>query len=490
MLIEDIDFLQENSAKSSFMAFVDSAKRDMVTFPTPSEYVVEFEDPFRLVFGVEILDATIPTTMFDVDVHNDRFCHGRVSTSTSELIAPEEKIARLKASFARACQNKRFLEEFNRIQNATLVYTELEEKDAFENAPSPTSDALFYFNFRKIPKDPDDEDDTCKWEVVLISASEKSLKTEVPAIDPNYFKIELFVAHLEHGNYDIKQLAEEINTQVPAISVVSSSSRRDYARQARYQFQRTDGAMFFLDMAKSSLSTLLGFSSVALPASTSYATFPSALGTQAQRIYLSSQRTDDDTYVLQAPGAVNIEGPKYVVLRCKEIEEHIYTSYYSSKYSNGMGIFKLVSANNVAFLRFDFVNLLRKPFHPIGKLSRLTFRFELPDGSLYDFKGVDHYMLLSINYYSPERTKRSNMPSVLNPNYDPNYVNYMIKYMDRNTLDPSSETRMAQVFEEKELLKQHNLLDFSSSEEEDDDAADSSESDSDSDEGSEQDLRV
>jgi hypothetical protein len=128
---------------------------------------------------------------------------------------------------------------------------------------------------------------------------------------------------------------------------------------------------------------------------------------------------------VKAPGIVNLLGDRYLIVRCKEIEDHLLGSYAYTKFSPGIGLFKLAANyNDVTHLRFDFVNLVRKPFHPIGKLSKLSIRFETQDGNLYDFKGINHQMLLVIKFLVPSQ-KKSLQKSVLNPNYNPNFIHYM-----------------------------------------------------------------
>jgi hypothetical protein len=71
MPIEDVAFLKENSIKQSYIFLVNSADRDRLAYPTPSEYVVEFTTPFQNVVGMQILHASIPRTMYNVDVRNN-----------------------------------------------------------------------------------------------------------------------------------------------------------------------------------------------------------------------------------------------------------------------------------------------------------------------------------------------------------------------------------------------------------------------------------
>ena len=76
MPIEDVDYLKAKSIKQNYVFLVDSKDRDRAVYPNPSEYLVRFETPFLNVCGMEVLEATIPRTMYNVDVHNNsiRFC--------------------------------------------------------------------------------------------------------------------------------------------------------------------------------------------------------------------------------------------------------------------------------------------------------------------------------------------------------------------------------------------------------------------------------
>lgn len=61
-MIEDIQYLQEHSAKESYIFFVDSKDRDYTLYPTPQSYRINFSAPFKHVYSLEILDASIPRT--------------------------------------------------------------------------------------------------------------------------------------------------------------------------------------------------------------------------------------------------------------------------------------------------------------------------------------------------------------------------------------------------------------------------------------------
>ena len=72
MSIEDIDYLYKNSIKDNAVIFVDSSKRDKLTYPDPNSYTINFDEPFKYVYGIEILDASIPRTMYQVDENNNK----------------------------------------------------------------------------------------------------------------------------------------------------------------------------------------------------------------------------------------------------------------------------------------------------------------------------------------------------------------------------------------------------------------------------------
>ena len=67
MSIDDIDYLKQNSFQESFIFYVDSNDRDKRAYLKPSDYSISFEQPFRNVYGFEIIDASIPRTEYNVN---------------------------------------------------------------------------------------------------------------------------------------------------------------------------------------------------------------------------------------------------------------------------------------------------------------------------------------------------------------------------------------------------------------------------------------
>jgi hypothetical protein len=102
-------------------------------------------------------------------------------------------------------------------------------------------------------------------------------------------------------------------------------------------------------------------------------------------------------YNLTSPGVVNIRGCRYIKIRCKELEQLIYKDRVGEPTNSGVGIVNVVGYG-YSDERYDFKSIELRSFFPIGKLQKLTFRLERPDGSLYNTNGVDNSFLCSLTY--------------------------------------------------------------------------------------------
>jgi hypothetical protein len=100
---------------------------------------------------------------------------------------------------------------------------------------------------------------------------------------------------------------------------------------------------------------------------------------------------------LVSPGIVNITGARYLKIRCLELETLIYKDRVGEPTTAGVGIVHIIGYG-FAEARYSFSSIPIKPFHPIGKLSKLTFRIERPDGSLYQTNGVDNTFLCALTF--------------------------------------------------------------------------------------------
>ena len=70
--MEDVYHMQKQCNEKNTIIYVDSSKRNRIKYPFPSEYSVDFQRPFLNVCGVDILDSSIPRTMYFVDHHTNK----------------------------------------------------------------------------------------------------------------------------------------------------------------------------------------------------------------------------------------------------------------------------------------------------------------------------------------------------------------------------------------------------------------------------------
>ena len=193
-------------------------------------------------------------------------------------------------------------------------------------------------------------------------------------------------------------------------------------------------APIIVDMKRSTLAENLGFDLYPSAInedryiSKPYTTTDSVL---AKMFYSRTNATynfdvsSENKYIITSPGIVYFIGNKYIIMRCPEIEEHLYRSLSYSKNTLGLAKFRVDSVG-INSEKLTITKIPVREFHPIGKLSRMTLRFETNKGALYDFKGLNHNIIFAIFYYEPTQ---KNIPknSILNPEYKMNYLDYLYK---------------------------------------------------------------
>lgn len=497
MPVEDVQYLIEHSVKDSTLVFIDSSTRDRQHHPTPAEYTVTFNEPVRHVFGIDVLDATIPGTMFNVDVHNNNLqviifdqANSTALSATPDLagaLAGLVPKVGLSADMQAWCQDPSRANSIVAVVDGPVWDNQTPSVRTPSVSAGPpvavTSGARSCVLVRRVVtgvpleavgSDIDAARSVIEGNVVFQSdgsryaiASSHPLAERLTAIaagvtierqplsllyDLTYFDaftvaqmydtatgawslgidalLVLWVANmqLEPGNYVLNppvtgndaSLINTLTQMLDAVGIVPGSTTTSAVdKQLRIAFASPAPFAFNFNVSES-CSSVLGFDE--------WATGSSALrfGTVAssQPLFVGVPNTGNTSFRVQAPGIVNLLGVRYVTLRCPEVEEHLNSTDKYGDQATGVGVFKLSSSAELFNLRFDFVSLIRKPFHPIGRMHRMSLRFERQDGSLYDFKGINHTILLTIKYYNPTPVLRFE-GSVLNPDYDPDFMTYV-----------------------------------------------------------------
>ena len=75
--MEDVQYLlqQGTAVEHSFLFVIDSAMRDRASYPTPSDYYIPFPMPFRNVFAVDLIEATVPRTEYSIEAASNTLCY-------------------------------------------------------------------------------------------------------------------------------------------------------------------------------------------------------------------------------------------------------------------------------------------------------------------------------------------------------------------------------------------------------------------------------
>jgi len=388
MSIEDINYLRDNSIKQTMVVLIDSKTRDFELYPDPNNYSINFNTPFKNVIGFDIIDTSVPRTMYSIDKYNNTlyyYIHTDTSTSIDDFIN-------------------------NKININAINY-------------DPTYNG--------------------KFKLFTLTPGDYSLPT-----------------FIEHFN-------EEIKTFINNSAVLLEASGLTQPTELTDVIQFNCNFPFIFNMYDSTLAETLGFNllvkkefhnikysyynkltskNAILDENNNVIKYSNIM--QSMRLYISFFNNSDAFYKkykidtrfnnhLISPGMVCFTGEKYIIIRSPEIEEYSFGSL--SYTNNNLGIAK-IRTNSLGFNdeRLYITKIPIREFHPVGKLSKLTFRFETNTGNLYDFKGVNHNLTLAIYYYEPKFTN-DRFNSILNPNYTINFNEYKYTNAEQEIINENDE---------------------------------------------------
>jgi len=382
MSIEDIDYLKKNSVIDTHLFLVDSKSRDLINFPDPNNYIINFNIPFKNVIGIQVIEASIPRSMYTVDKYNNTFYYYVASS----------------------------IGEYNGIINNGLGLTDNTNLNIFK-------------------------------------------KVEIPI-----------------GNYTIQTFIPTFNALMTKLSTENEPPIQldNYTNppELSNKLVFTCKNPFIINMGLSSISETLGCS-LNIDISNDnilYKYFNNYQGNlKLLRMYHSIFHSSSNSYIVISPGIVFFIGEKYIIIRSPEIEEHAFGSLGYNNHTQGIAKFK-VSGVGFKDDRVEIAGMPIKDFHPIGKLAKLTFRFETSEGNLYDFKGVNHTITYMIKYLNPQILNLANFKPLLNPNYKSNYNEYRYtiddqEYEDEENKNEYSRDNILEKYKHNELIINQEIED-------------------------------
>uniref|UniRef100_A0A6C0CU13 DUF5901 domain-containing protein n=1 Tax=viral metagenome TaxID=1070528 RepID=A0A6C0CU13_9ZZZZ len=524
MPIEDLDYLYKNSVKENIIILVDSAKRDKNLWLSPNNFQIDFNEPFKYVYGLDILDISIPRTMYSVDYNRSKlFFKVGHSINENNILSEEDEL--LLEFVSRDYTVRELIEEmgsegnvlFDNNINVRIDANVSERKSVIEYRNEDQPPKPFFFNFEKSTTN----------EVLGFNENASSIyedryrKIQHPTNSQLFASIPTYLDTLiRNPEWNIKDNVFELNKmdEVSSLPITdefnqgiihTNLNQEDYKYMGYfitnmtlldmntnsndslefylYKFDYSDGFpsgvskqdiidTFHMVADKTNIQNITGYSShvsesnielitndyfVPLGSNmvfdiNKYQDFPyyfKSLPIQSQGnvfylVYLHDDNqlitkdisTSVDVDVIQefkiiSPGLVQLSGERYITIHCDEIENHLRGSMMFNNYSPGLAMVNL-GVQGFSENRIDFFSVKYKEFHPIGKLTGLKFTLKTPDGLMYDLKGVNWHMLVSVKYYVPKKMT-SFETSILNPNYNYNFIQYQI---DKKELHESSSS--------------------------------------------------
>jgi len=537
MTIEDVDFLKKNGKKQNYTFLIDSNNRDKLNYPEPNNYIVNFDTPFLNVIGFEVIEASVPRSLYNIDVtnnmisffiHNSSINIANINPSnyihayldpgdyTIQTLIPMlnsvlsmnlnanpslNKANIIVSTLSNPPDNTNLLQFYSAypfvidMQNSTIAETlgfstymqQSESNKIFNSSVFNSFDTtMYYFNntSNQIIK---------RYDTQLYSMSNNyqlyhsvdDASILFPQSENNIFigprgvvrKLQLNSTNFVSQSFSNLALGQFNNIQI-AGSTTSGLITNNQIQWILYQglppftgqFSLGSGNIA-LDYTDGSYTSTQSFTPITIDVGiysivftgtsddpnnitniyyndnnlrpnpiTSYQLFTSTTlnfnssapvdnnGIHFEASIILS--TELQYHRLIAPGIFTLIGEKYMLLRCPEIEQSSYRSLaYSKELCLGLAKFRLgvtgYSENNLDY-KVPF-----REFHPIGKLSKMTLSFEKQDGTLYDFKGLNHTIVVAIYYYEviPNAEFKG---SILNPNYSPDILNYLYKQEEQD----------------------------------------------------------
>lgn len=473
--MEDVSFMKLHGEVETKIVFVDSTKRDKVAYPDPALYTIDFDEPMKNVVGIDVLDAVIPSTMYVVDEHNRDFLMYVVGITTSalhqrsidqmanylkwllnierpydDMLAPDSKHNASASALLRGTLTVKD-ERYGDVVDTHLAdipggpendrFIGVRIIDAYRagsGAPpvGVTVITLMQQNYW-VPN-------AIGWGVerymfdyvngvalMIVVSKRVALSTGFPIVCQrlrfpvgNYSTMtNIVTAAADGGGTD--DAATTTGTPTGNAYIQSQSQNADRLLKLRINCSPWNN-LLASQRCLLAIDTTCGMSPVL-----GYSHYNDYTGSfrSAGRTFITNQvKGGQPTNLFDAPGLVNMTGERYVILRCPEAEAGMYSAGSSSGRSGtGLGLFRLSQPGILGEQRQDYITVVKRPFHPLGKIDKLTLRFErgTGDGELYDFKGVNHLLVLSIKFQVTKWNDNA-ISSALNPNYNPDFVKYLI----------------------------------------------------------------
>ncbi len=504
--MEDVDHINSQGTDYTYVFLADSSARDKTVHPSPGEYSVSFNAPFRNVVGFEILEVNIPRTDYIVDSRENTLTYSLsmpqsiatwandveptkrtavftpgdynlaqlvqhmndVLANVAQTHGDPSALAVLPTTTPPEVSNKVRIEcsapfcilgdqsnirgtlgfgdpvstsatEYDRVPGYTLNYPN-GASGVFVSKEGLLSDGAVSAAFvGPLPGD------LQAYEQLYGPQTVRQYFTASKAGTPSL--VSAYLASLGTAPEDgwpvrVRVVRAATDAQVAAGTLYSSG---DDLEPVEGELVATDrlvaGQVYYAELAAQSGSgaavgqcAAVWYSAPNLPLEGAYVTVNGAPAHAGNLVCVNVMAGEWGNQVT-SPGIVNLVGAKYIKIRCPELEQHINRDRVGEPTTAGVGMVNLVGYGYMN-QRYNFVHYPPIRFHPIGKVQKLTFRLERPDGSVYDAQGVDNNILCAITYRAPKK-------AATDPTYPaaPGYTPDFIKVQQQVWKDQAAATR-------------------------------------------------
>lgn len=442
--MEDVQFLRNQAKEESYLFVLDSSKRDKYAYPSPSEYTVQFNAPFKNVTGMELLDASIPRSEYVVDASfntlvysvNDgpkvtmtvppgdynlvQFCEKMTELlegmSAEPVSAPYAQTSTLK--FISSSQFKLYLGDSTMRRQLGFAGTEKVLSSSLASDASTTRAFQGPFpGFASVRVEPG----YAVRQAFTPSASGTAFSVVVYLDQTTSSPLTVSITDAAGGTYGTATITSTSTIEARVINAAAPLVAGD---DYYLVLESVGGADVYVNDPADGMVVAERASSTAGPwTTTDYGV--------ACEVFTGINR-----FELESTHLVDLTGVRYVMVRCPEIETYLYRERAYEPFYAGLGMVKL-GGNGVREQRFDFVSFpSRKLVTPLGKMSSVTIRLEKPDGTVYNSRGIDHALVFVIHYYSG--IKADSTPAqqrILNPTYSPHTNEYLENTKWRREVD-------------------------------------------------------
>lgn len=444
--MDDVSFMQSSktTVQESFMFMADSRTRDKVAYPSPSEYTIEFNAPFRNVCSFSLLDATIPRTHYNVDTDSNTLVYTLQNDTETHTLTVDpgdytlpQLLTTMNSSLLGGLRVDPLTTPYD-ISNKVRFSRDV-GSFALDMAQSSLKAALGFGESRGLVHS------TPSTASATAHAGPYAESQTVPVSTTQWIRQKI-VAQASGSVTKVVIASDPSTVESPAVTLlvsITSLTGTVHATATVYPFRTAEAT---------DVTTLLDLEAgqeyyVVLKAGTPTATIAYvAVGEGSGPAQLSSNsgaawtNAADDIQLCMdlevsnpashciSTGLVDLTGEKLVLIRCPEIEQVMFRDRFNEKGLHpGLGYVKLGGLGFREQRSDYFVPFAPRVFHAIGKLSKLTIRLEKPDGTLYNARGVDHFLLMNITYYKVGAGGVGGNITQLNPNYTPDVHAFLAK---------------------------------------------------------------